>query len=109
MSAAAPTVHLDVADGIATIRIDNPSKRNCLGPAMWDRLYDIATDAAGDPAVRVAVIRGVGDKAFSAGCFKVMLLSGSANKDAHRFYENLGFTTSKTGFELRAPGYPARN
>ena len=67
MTADVPTVHLDVADGIATIRIDNPSKRNCLGPAMWDRLYDIATDAAGDPAVRVAVIRGVGDKAFSAG------------------------------------------
>ncbi len=67
MSAAAPTVHLDVADGIATIRIDNPDKRNCLGPAMWDRLYDAATGAAGDKAVRVAVVRGVGDKAFSAG------------------------------------------
>ena len=67
MSADAPTVHLDVADGIATIRIDNPAKRNCLDPAMWDRLYDAATGAAGDPAVRVAVIRGVGDKAFSAG------------------------------------------
>ena len=67
MTADVPTVHLDVADGIATIRIDNPSKRNCLGPAMWDRLYDVATDAGGDPAVRVAVVRGVGDKAFSAG------------------------------------------
>ena len=67
MNAAAPTVHLDVADGIATIRIDNPAKRNCLGPAMWDRLYDAATGAADDPAVRVAVVRGVGDKAFSAG------------------------------------------
>lgn len=67
MSTAAPTVHLDVADGIATIRIDNPAKRNCLGPAMWDRLYDAATGAAGDSTVRVAVVRGVGDKAFSAG------------------------------------------
>jgi len=67
MTADVPTVHLDVADGIATIRIDNPSKRNCLGPAMWDRLYDVAIDAGGDPAVRVAVVRGVGDKAFSAG------------------------------------------
>ena len=67
MSAGAPTVHLDVADGIATIRIDNPAKRNCLDPAMWDRLFDAATGAASDPAVRVAVVRGVGDKAFSAG------------------------------------------
>ena len=67
MTAEVPTVHLDVSDGIATIRIDNPSKRNCLGPDMWDQLYDIATDVAGDSAIRVAVVRGVGDKAFSAG------------------------------------------
>ncbi len=63
----APTVHLEVAAAIATIRIDNPTKRNCLDPAMWDRLYDAATGAAAEPGVRVAVVRGVGDKAFSAG------------------------------------------
>lgn len=67
MSADASTVQFDVADGIAAIRIDNPAKRNCLDPAMWDRLYDAATGAAGDPAVRVVVVRGIGEKAFSAG------------------------------------------
>ena len=64
---AAPTVRLDVADGIATIRIDNPRKRNCLGPDMWDRLFDAASGAGADETVRVAVVRGTGDKAFSAG------------------------------------------
>ncbi|WP_417709422.1 GNAT family N-acetyltransferase [Roseibium aggregatum] len=48
------------------------------------------------------------DAAFEAGCFKVMLLSGAANKNALRFYKDLGFATSKTGFEMRAPGYPTR-
>ena len=48
------------------------------------------------------------ERAFSSGCFKVMLLSGTGNRDAHRFYESLGFETTKTGFERRAPGYPAR-
>ncbi|MHA7772701.1 GNAT family N-acetyltransferase [Roseibium sp. M-1] len=48
------------------------------------------------------------DKAFAEGCFKVMLMSGNANIEAHRFYETLGFLKSKTGFELRAPGYPPR-
>lgn len=67
MSAAAPTVHLGVADGIATIRIDNPEKRNCLDPALWDRLYDAAAGIADDGSARVAVVRGEGDKAFSAG------------------------------------------
>ncbi|WP_422376271.1 GNAT family N-acetyltransferase [Roseibium sp.] len=47
-------------------------------------------------------------KAFELGCFKVMLMSGSTNRDAHRFYESLGFQTTKTGFEIRAPGVPTR-
>ncbi|WP_157738715.1 GNAT family N-acetyltransferase [Labrenzia sp. VG12] len=47
-------------------------------------------------------------KAFELGCFKVMLMSGATNRDAHRFYEGLGFQTTKTGFEIRAAGVPAR-
>lgn len=47
-------------------------------------------------------------RAFNEGCFKIMLLSGAENKRAHRFYEGLGFSTTKTGFELRAPGYAPR-
>lgn len=48
------------------------------------------------------------DTAFSDGCFKVMLLSGTGNARAHRFYDALGFATTKTGFELRAQGYAPR-
>jgi GNAT superfamily N-acetyltransferase len=55
-----------------------------------------------------ALLQSATDTAFASGSFKVMLLSGAANKDAHRFYKDLGFATTKTGFEMRAPGYPAR-
>lgn len=48
------------------------------------------------------------DQAFEGGCYKIMLLSGAANTKAHRFYKRLGFATTKTGFELRGPGYPVR-
>lgn len=81
--------------------------RGCAPFALVENVVTHA-DCRGS-GIGKALLRVATDKAFSAGCFKVMLLSGSANKDAHRFYENLGFTTSKTGFELRAPGYPARN
>lgn len=37
-----------------------------------------------------------------AGCYKVMLLSGSKRVDAHKFYEAIGFdSTSKKGFQYR--------
>jgi len=35
------------------------------------------------------------------GCYKVMLLSGSERKEAHAFYESLGFSgTKKKGFVM---------
>ncbi len=42
--------------------------------------------------------------AWDAGCYKVMLLSGAWREDAHRFYEELGFTRDgKVGFVAAAP------
>ncbi|WP_460086214.1 N-acetyltransferase family protein [Roseibium sp. LAB1] len=79
------------------------------GCAPFALIENVVTDAdyrgivIGKTLLQTAI-----DTAFSAGCFKVMLLSGFTNTDAHRFYKNLGFATSKTGFELRAPNYPTR-
>ncbi len=48
------------------------------------------------------------DLCWKADCYKIMLMSGSQNLRAHRFYQDRGFKTTKTGFELRKPGYPVR-
>ncbi|GAA3384921.1 enoyl-CoA hydratase/isomerase family protein [Cryptosporangium minutisporangium] len=54
-------------DGIAVITLNRPETRNCLArdvreglAAAWDRFER-------DPALRVAVLTGAGDKAFCAG------------------------------------------
>jgi len=49
------------------------------------------------------------ERAWADGCYKIMLMSGEANQAAHRFYERIGFEKRKTGFEIRAPGYPPRS
>jgi ribosomal protein S18 acetylase RimI-like enzyme len=46
--------------------------------------------------------------AWDASCYKVMLMSGSQNKNAHAFYQRLGFQKNKIGFETRRPEYPTR-
>jgi len=56
----------DVADGIATIRLNRPEALNALLPEMNDRLPEIVDQAESDPAVRVIVLTGTG-RAFSAG------------------------------------------
>ncbi len=47
------------------------------------------------------------ETAWDAGCYKVMLLSGAGREDAHRFYEELGFTRDgKIGFVAASPTVP---
>jgi GNAT superfamily N-acetyltransferase len=48
-----------------------------------------------------AVIRHAIADAWNAGCYKVMLLTGSKNPATLRFYENCGFAQDKTGYQIR--------
>ena len=58
---------LDERDGIARLVLNRPAKRNAIGFAMWRGLGDIFEALADDPGVRVVIVRGAGDEAFSAG------------------------------------------
>ena len=40
------------------------------------------------------------NRAKSAGCYRISLSSNNSRKDAHRFYEALGFKGSSIGFRL---------
>lgn len=52
--------------GIATITINNPSKRNALDFDILRQFRAIFEKLEADPGMRVVVIRGEGDKAFCA-------------------------------------------
>lgn len=60
-------VRYEVADGRATITIDEPERRNPLSVATMEALGDHTATAMSDPGVRVVVLTGAGDTAFSAG------------------------------------------
>ena len=46
------------------------------------------------------LIRAAIERALAAGCSRVQLTSNQSRRDAHRFYERLGFVASHTGFKL---------
>ncbi|ACS57290.1 GNAT family N-acetyltransferase [Rhizobium sp. WSM1325] len=50
-----------------------------------------------------AVIGHAVTQAWKAGCYKVMLLTGSKSPATLRFYENCGFVQDKTGYQIRRP------
>ncbi|MFJ6073077.1 enoyl-CoA hydratase/isomerase family protein [Streptomyces sp. NPDC093065] len=59
------TVHLEVADGVGTLRLDRPPM-NALDVATQDRLKELAEEVTRRDDVRAVVIHG-GEKVFAAG------------------------------------------
>ncbi|MEU1048039.1 enoyl-CoA hydratase-related protein [Streptomyces sp. NPDC005897] len=59
------TVHLEVADGVGTLRLDRPPM-NALDVATQDRLKELAEEITRREDVRAVVIHG-GEKVFAAG------------------------------------------
>lgn len=62
----APALLLSTEDGVATVTIGNPSRRNAMTLEMWHQLPRLLAALAADPAVRVLVLTGAGDT-FCAG------------------------------------------
>jgi enoyl-CoA hydratase len=56
-----------VDDGVLFLTIDREEKRNPLSLGVLDRIRGIFTDAAANPAIKVAVVTGAGSKAFASG------------------------------------------
>ncbi|MGW0462583.1 enoyl-CoA hydratase/isomerase family protein [Streptomyces tendae] len=59
------TVHLEVAEGVGTLRLDRPPM-NALDVATQDRLKELAEEVTRRDDVRAVVIHG-GEKVFAAG------------------------------------------
>lgn len=53
--------------GVARIFLSNPNRYNAMSLSMWQELSKITTDAQNDPAIRVLLLMGAGEKAFVSG------------------------------------------
>jgi enoyl-CoA hydratase/carnithine racemase len=60
-------IRLSVSDTTATITIDDPDRRNALSNEAMVELGAALMSACADNTVRVVVVTGAGDRAFSAG------------------------------------------
>jgi enoyl-CoA hydratase len=87
------TVDLEVGtlgEGVATVTIDDPDRRNALFPETVRSIIDIFEAIEEDPDVRAVVITGT-DPAFCAGGALSDLERLKTAADAHAIYE--GFLT----------------
>ena len=59
-------VLFDLRDGVATITLNRPERRNAISVPMISRLGELLAEAEDDPRVRVLILTGAG-RAFCAG------------------------------------------
>jgi len=67
MNTTPPCINLELDGSIARITFNNPNARNALTWPMYEELKRICDDLAKNSAIRVAIFRGAGDKAFVSG------------------------------------------
>ena len=65
--AAYEKIKLDVADGVATITLDDPETRNALSDQLLSELLDALRAVKDDDDARVVVLASSHEKVFSAG------------------------------------------
>jgi len=60
-------LRVEFQDGVAEVTLHRPEVRNALNEATLRELGEVFTELAGDPAVRVVILTGAGERAFAAG------------------------------------------
>lgn len=80
---AADEVLYAVEGGIARLTINRPDRRNALSWTVVDELRRRVAECRADPAARVLVLTGTGDKAFCAGADLGGMATGAGYLDLH--------------------------
>jgi len=62
-----PVLLVDLAEGVARVTLNRPEVRNALNEALLGELDAALRRLEGDPAARVIVLRGAGDRAEGHG------------------------------------------
>lgn len=88
MSTSMGQLRTETDGGIRWISIDNPARLNAFTRDMWDAVATHFSAAERDPAVKVVVFRGAGEKAFSAGA-DITEFSGNRTGSAVQEYDDI--------------------
>jgi len=94
-------------DGICTVKINRPDKLNAMNMDVAKELVEIFENLGKDDSVKVIILTGEGDKAFSAGADIEYMSKISANESEE--YAKLGQLVTGTVENVKQPTIAAIN
>lgn len=89
MTASTDKVIVEKSNGIGRFIFNQPEKHNAIGFEMWQGISHAMKDFAADDSVRVVVLSGAGEKAFSAGADISQFAEKRADMDGVEEYERV--------------------
>ena len=90
-------------DGIGHLILNQPNKRNAISLEMWQGIESAAENFSNDNEIRVVVLSGAGDKAFSAGADISQFEENRASKEATDHYNQTVMATLDALDHLNKP------
>jgi enoyl-CoA hydratase/carnithine racemase len=106
-------IKVDDTGAVWEITLDAPAKMNALDFAASDALTDVWRRFAADPAARVALVTGAGDRAFCAGAdlktYTMPYATMAAPKFRRTVTDGPGFAGITRGMEIHKPIVAAVN
>lgn len=93
---------LDGRPGVLNIEFDNQDAMNAFTPDMWRSLVSALREARKDDTVRIVIISGAGDRAFSSGLSMDELNKMTCDDDYAVFY-TLGVEVREAIYALDKP------
>lgn len=76
--------------GIGWLIFNQPEKRNAVSFAMWQAIPKVIADYEADPAIRVIILTGAGDKAFVSGADISEFEEKRGSEEAVKIYNAAG-------------------
>lgn len=87
MSEMTDKIIVEKSDGVGHFIFNQPQKHNAISYEMWQGVSQAMGDFAADDSLRVVVLSGAGEKAFSAGADISQFAEKRASKDAVDEYD----------------------
>lgn len=87
MTLSTDKIIVEKSDGVGHFIFNQPQKHNAISYEMWQGISDAMADFAADDSVRVVVLSGAGDKAFSAGADISQFAEKRADTEAIEAYD----------------------
>jgi enoyl-CoA hydratase len=87
MSASMDKIIFEKSAGIGRLIFNQPQKHNAISFEMWQGISQVMNGFAADNSVRVVILSGAGEKAFSAGADISQFGEKRATKDGVEKYE----------------------